>query len=256
MIDKKGMNGQQLWEVLTSQGWQVEPPVFPALARTRILLSIERIPRRPLNLFTPWGPPYNKRGLNLGKGPEVKTIKKVAAIAEVFVSHGVKINWIFLAADIYGTEINRLGNLDGPPRIKEEIVDKYFWNLKKSILTYIPGARFYWWSRLRSKYNTVYFLSQQECNDERIKQLVGEPTFKQMVRTSTLINRLSSKEESETMALRYLRERICEALIVEEIWHPIKISLAPRKNDEVVDMRLPRLYLVPKELQTPWLKTL
>jgi hypothetical protein len=251
-MSEKEMNRMKLWELLTSEKWQVEPPVFSELALRRILVSSED---KPLVLFTPWGPPYNKEGLNLNNSPEVKSIKWLAEIAELFNAHRVSIKWIFLAANVYGTEINRLGSLNGSPRIKEEVVERYFFNLKKPIVVYIrhDAGTLETWSQIRSRYRAVYNLIQQEYTEEKVKQLISESRLKEMTRTAQLINRLNSREEAEVMAIGYLQERICEALLVEEIWHPIKISLASKKNDEVVDMELPRLYLVSKELQTPWL---
>lgn len=240
---------EKLWEILNSKEWQIYPPVNPELAQERIITSRDNT----LQLFTPWGPPYNKDALNLREGPEIKTLKKLAEIARIFTSHKIDIQWIILGADLYGTEINRLGSLNGPPRISEEVVKRYFSNLGRALSVRLSKSKLYLWSQIRSKYQTAYFAYQQEYDSEKIKRLIGESSLKQMVYTARLICHLNSSEEAEIMALRYVQERICEARLIEAIWHPIKISLAPRHKDEIVDMELPRLYLIPKELQTPWL---
>lgn len=251
-MSQEETNRQKLWENLTSQTWQIELPVFPEVALRRILIASED---KPLILFTPWGPPYNKNGFNFNNGPEVRTLKRLSKIAELFSTHGVSIRWKFLCADIYGTEINKLGSLDGLSRVKEDVTDKYFHALRHPASHFFRNANetFERWSEVRTKYQAAYLLLKQEYTNGKIKQLISESLLGQMTHTARLINRLDSKEEAEIMALRYLQERISEALLIEEIWHPIKISLAPRKRDEVVDMGLPRLYLIPPELQTPWL---
>ena len=240
---------EKLWETLNSKEWQIYPPVNPELTQKRIIASRDSA----LRLFTPWGPPYNKEALDLREGSEIKTLKKLAEIARLFASYEIDVQWVILGADLYGTEINRLGRLDGPPRISEEVVKRYFSNLNRALLVRLPQAKLYLWSQIRFEHQTAYSRYQEDYNTERIGQLIGETLLKQMTYTAKLICRLSSKEEAEIMALRYLKERISEALLVEEIWQPIKISLAPPGKDEIVDMNLPRLYLIPKELQTPWL---
>ena len=230
---------EELWEQL-ARGMQAGKPVHPKKVKARISPGSG-------NLFTPWGPPYNERGLNLAGGPESQTIKVLTAVANLV--HPAA--WVFLGADDYAISVNRR---DGRPRVSQKVVSGYFRQLQLLLKRLIPSASFHLWSEVKEKEAEKCHQLSRDLTDEFLLELVGPGLFDQACEAARRLNDLEHRSQARDLAFRYLRERLIESEIAEALWQPVKISLAPPHKDLIVDGPLPVLYLVPKELRTPWLK--
>ena len=78
-------------------------------------------------LFTPWGPRYDweTRGVEIFE--EHREVQTLAYLAKLFTELKAQMpektwQWIFLAADTYGTRVNKLST---------QVVQEYFSSLKK-----------------------------------------------------------------------------------------------------------------------------
>lgn len=197
---------------------------------------LPRFYEREITLFTPWGPRYGwkSRGLDIKKeDKEVEVINFLATLFKELRENMPDKNfrWIFLGADLYGTRINNL---------PEEVVAGYFVSLAKWLAQILPEAELRLWSEF-DKIADVY--RQKIWTD-----------FENFVDTNLLIR---TEKTAQAMAngsnpKEYLVERLAEAMLVEEIFHPIKISCVARHKDDKVDWELPRLYFLPEYLHAPW----
>lgn len=140
--------------------------------------------------------------------------------------------WVILGADLYGTRINNL---------PIDITSEYFESLTDWLHQILPIAEFQIWS-------------QFDDSAERYRQMVRE-NFDTLVSEHLLsrANQTAQAMERNSSATNYLVERFAEAMLVESILKPIKISCAPRHKDDSVDWELPRLYFLPDSLHVPWL---
>jgi len=208
-----------------------------------VLLEEKLIPRLEegeITFFTPWGPRYSylERGTTIKPSDkEWLTLDYLSKSMEEIKSHAEwrKVHWIFLAADLYGTKINGL---------PEEAVREYFMSLQEAINEIIPQAEFQYWS----EYGSIampYRASMSELIDSGFCQLDTD-LLKRAQTTASKMQRNSDPTE-------YLMERAIEAMVIEEMYQPIKLSCVERYKDDKVDLGLPRLYIVPEELTAPWM---
>ncbi|MCK9345401.1 MAG: hypothetical protein M0P64_04810 [Candidatus Pacebacteria bacterium] len=197
---------------------------------------LPRLRQAEVTLFTPWGPRYSweTRGVEIKDGDkELAVLRFFASMLEEWKRNmpGKKFRWLFLGADLYGTRINHL---------PEWVVREYFTNLKKKISALLPGVEFHCWSE---------FDRQAEWYREWALQdllIVGRPVIARAHQTARAMKRGGDAQQ-------YLAERLAEARHVEGVIHPIKLSCVARHKDHGVDLALPRLYLLPRELHAPWL---
>lgn len=214
---------------------------YPKYRKARAVLYEERIlPRlreQEITFFTPWGPRYNwqERGLEIKKADkELKAIRLLTAILNHFQVNmpGKVFKWIFLGADLYGVKINKL---------PVEVVQAYFLNLENILRQLLPGSEFILWSEF-------------EQDVEQYRAEVGK-NFRKYITPEVMERAKKTSEQIENAGdwKRYLVERVAEAMFMEDIFRPIKISCAPRYKDDIVDYELPRLYFVPERLHAPWL---
>ncbi len=197
---------------------------------------LPRLYEREITLFTPWGPRYDweKRGIEIkAEDKEIETLNFLAALLAKWQDKmpSKKFHWIFLGADLYGTRINNL---------PEDAVAGYFASLAKWLAQILPEAEFRLWSE---------FDKEVENSRRAIWRNFGD-----FVDANLL---LRAEKTAQAMARgsdpkAYLVERITEAIFIEEKYHPIKISCVPKYKDDKVDWTLPRLYLIPTHLQSPW----
>jgi len=233
-----------LWDELTSAPWQVDKPIHEAGAYKRVFDPV-------VTLFTPWGPPYQNRGLDIARGPEVAIIKRLVEIEKLFDGYKRRPIWHFLGADAYGTQVNQK---NGKSRVNPKTASQYFAQLEALLKRNLGQCYFHLWSGIRSEASPTMMSFWKELTDDFVTELVGLELLDEARETARAVNGLRHRNEAQPIAIEYLRQRIFEAEMVEELWHPIKISLAPPHKDRVVDGVLPILYLVPEELRTPWLK--
>jgi hypothetical protein len=198
---------------------------------------LPRLRAREVTLFTPWGPRYGweKRGAVIRK--EDKETQALNFLAGLLREWECKMpdktfRWVFLGADLYGTRIN---NLPG------ESVSNYFTSLAEWLTKVLPAAEFRLWSEssdAAEKYRRII--------RKNFEAFVDFDLLLRANRTARVMRRGGDPRE-------YLVERLAEAMFVEEILHPIKISCVARRKDDKVDWDLPRLYFLPEPLQAPWL---
>lgn len=198
---------------------------------------LPRLRKEKITFFTPWGPRYKweTRGTIIRVGDkEVDVLHFLREILEECKRNMKEktFRWVFLGADLYGNRINNLPN---------GITERYFESLADWIAEIIPEAEFILWSKF-DQGAEIY--RKKICNEFNRYADMG------------LLNRAIKTAHSmgnQGCSKKYLIERISEAMLVEELFEPIKISCAPRHKDDKVDYMLPRLYFLPKHLNAPWL---
>ena len=198
---------------------------------------LPRLRQKEIFLFTPWGPRYNwdSQGIKIhDEDKEMKVINYFAGILSDWQKNmpDKNFNWIFLGADLYGTNINRLPKME---------VGQYFSNLNECLREIIPIAEFKLWSEYNLQAESYRKIIRKDFN---------------LFVDSKLLSRAS--QTAKTMGKGgdprdYLTERLAEAMLIEASFKPIKISCVARNKDDVVDYDLPRLYFLPSELNAPWL---
>lgn len=198
---------------------------------------LPRLKKEKVTLFTPWGPRYKweAKGMIIQVGDkEVDTLYFLKDILQEWKKNmkDKTFRWIFLGADLYGTRINNLPN---------EVAERYFESLADWITQIIPEAEFMLWS----KFDQVAEIYRKKINNEFDKHIDFGLLHRAIKTAHSMGNKGSPK--------KYLIERIAEAMLVEELFEPIKISCAPRHKDDKVDYVLPRLYFLPEHLNAPWL---
>jgi hypothetical protein len=192
--------------------------------------------QKEIRLFTPWGPRYDLgRNSSISEqDKEMKTLEFLSGILNELKMNmsEKKFEWLFLGADLYGIRINHLST---------ERVHEYFTFLKLKIEGIIPQAKF----RLWSEFDQEAEILRQEVRRD-FGKLVGPSLLDRAVKTARAMGKGSDAKE-------YLAERIAEAMLMEKLYSPIKISCVARHKDAQVDANLPCLYLLPEELLAPWM---
>jgi hypothetical protein len=189
-----------------------------------------------VTLFTAWGPRYSweNRGVNIREGDrEVEVLSFLATLFDEWKRKmGEKFEWVFLGADLYGTRINNLS---------AGIVASYFASLAEWLKRILPMAEFLLWSDFDNV--AEEYRQQIEAN---FNSFVSADLLRRATHTAESMGRGGDPKA-------YLVERMAEAMLIEEMVHPIKISCVGKHKDEEVDLELPRLYFLPERLHAPWL---
>ncbi len=198
---------------------------------------LPRLRKNKVVLFTPWGPRYSsaERGVEIeSQGKEIEVLRFLSDMIACWKARmGEKeFSWIFLGADLYGTRINPLN--------KESISDYFEW-LRLWLSDLIPEATFRLWSEFDIKAEAY---RQEVVNN--FDSLSNPGLLERAERTAKAMGFGSSGKD-------YLVERFAEATLMEEKFEPIKISCVHPSKDATVDLKLPRLYLLPDKLLAPWL---
>lgn len=198
---------------------------------------ILRLREKDVCLFTPWGPRYSwqARGSDiLESDKEVEVLKVLQSVHSEIVRNMPCNNfrWFFLGADLYGTRLNGL---------PEDAVREYFNSLSMWLSRLLPTSEFVLWSRLDL---------QAERYRDYVRANFDRYANPELLRRTTLTAK-AMRRGSDPKA--YLIERVSEALLIEELLKPIKVSCVMPEKDAVVDVDLPRLYFVPENLTAPWM---
>ncbi|NQU83448.1 MAG: hypothetical protein HQ536_01935 [Parcubacteria group bacterium] len=198
---------------------------------------LSRLRQQNVVLFTPWGPRYSWQARGKIIQADDKEVRVIHFLAEILQEWKVNMpdkifRWIFLGADLYGTRINR---------VPAEIVTDYFGSLAEWLKKVLPETEF----RLWSEFNHSAEIYRRRI-DENFEKYVNQKLLWCATRTAKAMDRGGDPRE-------YLIERIAEAIVIEELFHPVKISCVARGKDDKVDWNLPRLYFVPEILHAPWL---
>lgn len=226
MIDIKWFNCEFYPSKRTGRAVRYEDGVLPRMREPHT------------RLFTPWGPRYDWETRGQTILPEDRELKTLAHLASLFTELQKQMpektwEWIFLAADTYGTRVNNLPT---------QVVQEYFASLKEWLAQYLPHSEFQLWSELETE-----ALPLRNQAAEYVRTNLPYSIRERAAQTAQKMGRGSNPNV-------YLEERVTEALFIEQRYSPVKISCAPRNKDDAVDVDLPRLYLLPEALQVPWLK--
>ncbi len=201
---------------------------------------LDRLSRKEITFFTPLGPRYDweKRGIKvLLDDAEARLLRflkqNVYMPMEVLFSRK-DFKWIFLGADSYGSNINNLPS---------DVVRNYFLEMGNLVKTIFPNPKVSF--ELWSSYEELAMPYKEKVQLDIAKYVPSHI-------------RSNAKSVAEKMGLggnhsEYLVERVAEALLIDDLYHPIKISCVARYKDDYVDVNLPRLYLVPSSNHAPWM---
>ena len=233
--------------------------VFRRLARNRLgdmLLckyylpaSYLKDPRagQPTTLFVPWG--VRPRG-DFGE-PETEVLERLASLKDrmcdtALIKNGKRpyAQVLIMPADIYATEVNS--------QVSPENAERYFGEVTRQAKAI--GFDVKPWSKIREENRDQYESRTSELTPDEIARLLGPNKIQDAFAAAGRRSGLITQEGVASAAFAYLRERIGEAEIVETHYEPIKVSLVAKNKDNGVDRDLPRVYVIPSELQFPWLK--
>lgn len=222
------------WENISKQ--KVDNPVKPEEIIKRIATA--RQSGAPLILFVPWGvKPEGKPFL------EKTVMDNIQSIQRLLNARGINTQVLLMPADLYATEINRLD---------AEKVKKYFGFIEEQAVQ--RGFTVKPWSIIRTENIKQYMKRSKELSEEKLRSLLPPPVVDGALDAAKRRSGYFLREDVENAAFAYLRERVCEAEIIEIAYQPIKISAVAKNKDNGVDRDLPRLYLIPPDQQFPWLK--
>ncbi len=213
-------------------------PEFPDAIIARILKA--RTTQDPLVLFVPWGVrPIGELGQNEGR-----VMSRVQALQRILEDKRVKTNVVIMPADLYATEVNN--------QVDTETAQNYFGQVSDTAANY--GFNIKPWSDIRSENIQMYLSLKNALTEEEIRRLLTGHKVSEAIAAASRRSGYDRQEDIKRAAFAYLRERIAEALIVEKIFAPVKVSAVAKNKDNEVDMNLPRLYIIPEREQFPWLK--
>jgi hypothetical protein len=196
--------------------------------------------RYPLYLFVPWGVrPEGEFG-----DPEKAALEKIRSLQVILNNRGVNAQVLIMPADLYATEVNR--------QVSNDDAAKYFDNV--TLWANYRGFFAKPWSEIRQDNRIIYQERTAKLTNEEIAKILGKNIVNEALEAAGRRSGYNDKVGIEKAAFAYLRERICEAEIIETAYKPIKVSAVGKNKDNGVDRELPRIYILPSELQFPWLK--
>lgn len=228
-IFRKSREAYFTWANLTSFV-EKEKPVFPEKIIQRLMLAAYS--DKPLTIFIPWG--FRAQGEFGGK--ELEAMGWIDDILSVIRRRRITFQALLMPADIYAIEINNL-----PVRAVEEYFLTVEEEAKKRSCQVLP------WSQIRNNNLQQYKALCRKYTNKEIKKILPPYIIISAIKAA------EKRRQKEDRAFDYLRERLCEAEIIEETFRPVKLSMVAKNKDEGVDIKLPRLYLLPEWLQFPWL---
>lgn len=223
------------WQDLTVL--KVDSPVKPEVIIQRLIKS--RATKETLILFVPWG-------MRTEGQPELEKIamRRIQSVEEKLRTRGINAQTLIMPADLYATEVNN--------QVSRETAEQYF-----PFITQIAigqGFKIKPWSEIRAENAQIYTKLAAQLTPEEIRNLLKQGVITRALDAASRRSGYFSESDIERSAFAYLRERICEAEIVEDIYKPVKVSVVSKSKDTGVDRDLPRLYIIPENLQFPWLK--
>ena len=207
-----------------------EKPVFPEVIIKRFINSAYS--ELPLTMFIPWG--FRTEGQFGWK--EQEAMDRINKIQSLINQKKINLQILIMPADIYATEINNL---------PVSAVDEYFFTVEQEAKK--RSYQILSWSKIRNNNLQQYEVLRQKYTNEEINKILPPYVINSALKAA------EKRGQTKDCSLAYLRERLCEAEIIEETFKPIKLSMVAKNKDEGVDLNLPRLYLLPEYLQFPWL---
>lgn len=217
-------------------GLPKEKPVFPEEIFERMRSSVLRL--EPLVFFIPWG--YRYDGMFGDK--ERKAMNRIDITQATFLNRGVTVRVLLMPADIYAKEVNG---------INSEPVDEYFSDVENEAS--VRGYEVAPWSSIREANLERYYKLSFSLTKNKIKQILPVDVINSALEAARKRSGQTDKKAIQESAFLYLRERLCEAEIIENQFKPVKLSMVSKRKDNGVDSLLPRLYILSQQLQFPWL---
>lgn len=224
------------WQDLVSQ--KKDNPVKPEVIFERLLQT--RKTGKAVILFIPWGVRPNG---GLGRS-ETKVLDQVQNMQQTLQRRNINAQVLIMPADLYATEINQ--------QVDNDQVTKYFEDVTN--WAYLRGFFVKPWSAIRRENMDIYQQRATELTQEELEQMFVPAKIKEVISAAGRRSGYQNQYDIQQAAFAYLRERICEAEIIESIYKPIKISAVAKNKDNDVDRDLPRVYIISEILQFPWLK--
>lgn len=217
-------------------GESIYKPTFPEEITRRMIDC--RSTGKPLTLFVPWGTRLE------GKiGPEPRVLDKILEIQTRMQQRGMNAQVLILPADIYATKINQVD--------PQWTVD-YFTEIR--MMAEARGFDVVSWSQLKADNQNEYDTISGKLDEETIQETISPYAIKGALLAAARRSGYNDPSDVRRAAFAYLRERICEGLMIDRLYKPIKLSCVSKKKDNDIDGPLPRMYMIPSELQFPWLK--
>lgn len=196
--------------------------------------------RPPLCLFIPWGVrPQGKFGY-----PEKAVLDRIKLLQTTLWQRNVNVQALIMPADLYATEVNQ--------QVDNDQVAKYFEDVTN--WAYLRGFFVKPWSAIRQENIGIYQQRSTELTQEKLAQMFKPAKIDDAISAAGRRSGYKTRSDIQQAAFAYLRERVCEAEITESVYKPIKVSAVAKNKDNDVDRDLPRVYIIPEELQFPWLK--
>jgi len=225
-----------IWQDLILQ--KEDNPVKPEAILERLLQS--RKTGKPVMLFVPWGVRPQGR---LGRS-EIKALNQVQNMQQVLQRRNISAQVLIMPADLYATEVNQ--------QVDVTQTTEYFEQVTSFVLS--KGFLVKPWSEIRGENIYTYRQRASELTPQELESMFKAAKIEEAIAAAARRSGYQNKHEIQQAAFAYLRERVCEAEIIESIYKPIKLSAVSKNKDNDVDRDLPRLYVIPKEFQFPWLK--
>ncbi len=229
----------------TAKVWKYikERAVQPAEGQKDIISTFfnARLDRRRVCFFSPWGPRYKKSDPYIKESDlEIKTLEEIGSFFEEVKRCGFSVDFVVMPADFYGTNINNLS----PPFVRE-----YFNSLKviaTSQLKDVCNLTVKPWSRFKAERAAQYDDLRRKVEMDS-SAFFSDRQFEEALKTARVFN----SQNAYGSAWNYCVERVIEAILVEEAYKPIKLSLVRKEKDEL-DGSLKRIYVLQKK--APWLE--
>lgn len=214
-------------------------PEFPNVIMQR--LANARKAQEPVTCFVPWGVRPER---SFGE-PEMIVLRQMQTLQETLENRKIPTQIMIMPADLYATEVNN--------QVGNEQAAAYFDKVTQTARDAF-GFSVAPWSQIREENWNAYQTRAAELTINELHTILTAHKIREAKQAAERRSGHNTREAIEKAAYAYLRERICEAEIVEAIYAPVKVSAVPKNKDNEVDRDLPRLYIVPAEQQFPWLK--
>ncbi|MCL4360565.1 hypothetical protein M1555_04950 [Patescibacteria group bacterium] len=227
---------RSLWQTWRSLSYGKPIDELKILSR---LLS-NRISGNDQVLYVPWG---SAPGVFRLDWKEEKVMEKITGIASIAAEYGISTRVLIMPADVYALVINK--------REPNEVIAYYY---EVAALAARFGFDTRPWSEIRSDNSGRYAELKEYYSDKRLRSCIPDDIIEQAIGQAARWSGYASERDIKRAAFSYLRERNIEAQIIDEQYAAIKVSAVPKAKDAYVDDPLPRLYVIDKELQFPWLR--
>lgn len=221
------------WRDIAPQ--QTVSPEFPDTILERLFQA--RLTTKTLIFFVPWG----VRPVGVFGQTEMEALEILKRFNDNFQSRNINTTVLIMPADLYATEVNN--------QVDTTYVDTYFQIVATQASQ--KGFTVKPWSAIRQENQEEYDKLRSELNPRTI---LPSGVLERALKAAGRRSGYEDEKSIESAAFAYLRERLCEAEIIEKSYKPVKISMVTKGKDAYVDRNLPRMYIIPERLQFPWLK--